>query len=301
MYTMILLLTKSTYETTTEEVIDWLIALGQKYQRVNGNDFLDIDYDTDTIKSIWYWKWGFEHTAQISMDSDQNAQKLYNNLVHEYKAQSNFLKYKLRNSYWLSHPETAFVNKLIVLDKAKILGFSIADFSIINTKKELVTFKEKYTRVITKSMDNGTPLISKGYSVLFYTQEITNDHILQLPDHFPNSFCQRFIDKKYEIRVFFLTGKIYAMAIMTPDNDVDYRKHPEKLRKIPYQLPQGTEDKILLLMKEMRLNTASIDFICGKDDVLYFLEVNPIGQLGMVSHPCNYYLEKEIATNLACL
>ncbi len=26
-----------------------------------------------------------------------------------------------------------------------------------------------------------------------------------------------------------------------------------------------------------------------------FLEINPEGQFGMVSHPCNYYLERELA------
>jgi hypothetical protein len=31
---------------------------------------------------------------------------------------------------------------------------------------------------------------------------------------------------------------------------------------------------------------------------LVFLEINPVGQFGMVSHPCNYYLEKRIAQNL---
>jgi hypothetical protein len=28
---------------------------------------------------------------------------------------------------------------------------------------------------------------------------------------------------------------------------------------------------------------------------IYFLEVNPAGQFGMVSTPCNYYLEEKIA------
>jgi hypothetical protein len=38
--------------------------------------------------------------------------------------------------------------------------------------------------------------------------------------------------------------------------------------------------------------------IYAKDSNYYFLEVNPEGQLGMVSLPCNYYLEKKIAKEL---
>ena len=31
---------------------------------------------------------------------------------------------------------------------------------------------------------------------------------------------------------------------------------------------------------------------------LVFLEINPVGQFGMVSSPCNYYLEKKVASKL---
>ncbi len=298
---MILLLTKSKFEPTTEEVIDWLIAFDEKYQRINGTDFLNSIEDLSVIKSIWFWKWGLKNNFKIDMDSDKNARIIHTSILRENKAQSDFLQYKLKDKYWLSHPDTAAVNKLIVLDKAKENGFPIPDYSIINAKEELVAFKKKHNRIITKSIDNGMPLMDKDYAVLFYTQEITDHHIVELPDHFPNSFCQQFLEKKYEIRVFYLTGKMYAMAIMTPNNEVDYRKHAGKLRNVPYQLPVAIENKIHNLIKDMNLNTASIDLICGNDDVLYFLEVNPIGQIGMVSHPCNYYLEKEIATNLTCL
>jgi len=296
---MILILSKSTFEITTEDVIDWLIALNQQYKRLNGNDFINMQQNLDVVKSIWYWKWNINHSLEIDMDSIENTRKLNLSILNEYKANSGFLQYKLKDKYWLSHPETASVNKLIILDKAKKIGFKIADFSIISTKKELILFKEKHNRIITKSIDNGISLLDKDYAVLFYTQEITDNHILELPGSFPDSFCQQFLEKKYEIRVFFLSGKIYAMAIMTPNNDVDYREKFKKLRKVPYQLPKEIENKIHLLMKDLSLNMASIDLICTKDNALYFLEVNPIGQIGMVSHPCNYYLEKEIAINLA--
>ena len=51
-------------------------------------------------------------------------------------------------------------------------------------------------------------------------------------------------------------------------------------------------------MKKLKLETGSLDFIKTTDDRLVFLEVNPVGQFGMVSSPCNYYLEKKIAEYL---
>ncbi len=51
-------------------------------------------------------------------------------------------------------------------------------------------------------------------------------------------------------------------------------------------------------MDNLGLDTGSIVLIKSKDDQWYFLEVNPVGQFGMVSYPCNYYLERKIAEYL---
>jgi glutathione synthase/RimK-type ligase-like ATP-grasp enzyme len=52
-------------------------------------------------------------------------------------------------------------------------------------------------------------------------------------------------------------------------------------------------------MSILKLNTGSVDLIFSEEDnKYYFLEVNPMGQFGMVSKPCNYYLEKEMAQYL---
>lgn len=51
-------------------------------------------------------------------------------------------------------------------------------------------------------------------------------------------------------------------------------------------------------MRIISLETGSIDLILTKDGLFIFLEVNPVGQFGMTSYPCNYYLEKLIAMEL---
>jgi D-alanine-D-alanine ligase-like ATP-grasp enzyme len=67
---------------------------------------------------------------------------------------------------------------------------------------------------------------------------------------------------------------------------------------VPYQLPKELEAKIDVLMQKLQLNTGSLDFMVTEDNQFYFLEVNPVGQFGMVSVPCNYYLEQKIADYL---
>ena len=55
------------------------------------------------------------------------------------------------------------------------------------------------------------------------------------------------------------------------------------------------EKKLTLLMKKMNLNCGSIDMIKSKEGEYVFLEINSVGQFGMVSRPCNYYLEEKVA------
>lgn len=41
-----------------------------------------------------------------------------------------------------------------------------------------------------------------------------------------------------------------------------------------------------------------IDLMVDLNDQYYFLEINPVGQFGMVSKPGNDYIEREIALSL---
>lgn len=70
-------------------------------------------------------------------------------------------------------------------------------------------------------------------------------------------------------------------------------------RFVPYCLELSVEEKLISLMRYLGLNTGSIDFIATKENKIVFLEINPGGQFGgMVSKPCNYFLEKEVADYL---
>jgi len=51
-------------------------------------------------------------------------------------------------------------------------------------------------------------------------------------------------------------------------------------------------------MARLNLETDSVDLIEGVDGQRYVPELSPVGQFGMVSHPCNYRLERRIAQYL---
>ena len=55
------------------------------------------------------------------------------------------------------------------------------------------------------------------------------------------------------------------------------------------------QDNLRTLLEKININCRSIDLIKGKDNNIYFLEINPVGQFAQVSTPGNFYLEKLIA------
>lgn len=80
---------------------------------------------------------------------------------------------------------------------------------------------------------------------------------------------------------------------------IDFRNYSKKpARRIPFELPEEIKKRTDHLMKTIGLNSGSIDMILTPDNEFYFLEVNPVGQFGMTSIPCNYKLEEIIASKL---
>lgn len=200
------------------------------------------------------------------------------------------------------------VNKLIVLEFAKEIGFNIPIYSILSTKRDLCKFytdaKCEGQNIITKPMAEGVYAFSENFGYYSYVERVKENDFKSIPDKFFPSFFQVEIKKKYEIRVFYLSGRCYSMVILSQDSvytETDFRKpilNNSLNRKLPYVLPKSIEDKITLLMDKLLLNTGSIDLIVDSENEYYFLEVNPVGQVLMTSVPCNYYLDKLVALSL---
>jgi len=186
------------------------------------------------------------------------------------------------------------------------LGFLIPDFYIFNFREGAWNVYNQFPGLITKSMSDGVYLFENTESetgYFSYTEKVTKDWIAALPDRFSPSFVQDRIDKKFELRIFYLDGKCYSMAILSQSDEqtkVDFRKYNNEKpnRCVPFKLPRDIEKKIQRLFKKLELNTGSVDLIIDKNDKFFFLEINPVGEFLMVSLPCNYYLENQIALKL---
>lgn len=324
---MILILSKNGLEVSTTDVINWLIHLGGNYARLNGSDLehslshkIELDQkglsieledhpkliDFEKVHVTWFRRWqDYKKFRYMDLkkydDLEDNSINVH--IYQEFQSLSNNFYALLKKSKWLSHPDRTSANKLDVLYQAVSVGLSIPATLVTNSKKELKKFKEQQKYIISKAIGEVNTFILNKKRFGLYTSQVTSQDIDVLPDQFFSTLFQKNIKKQYELRVFYLDKTCYSMAIFSQSNEqtkTDFRFYDEERpnRRVPYQLPLDIERKLVKLMNKLQLNTGSIDLMKGFDGEYYFIEVNPIGQFGMVSKPCNYFLEKKIAEYL---
>ena len=320
-------------EITTEEVIDWIYYLGHSFIRINGEDiyndksinvsFLDnkgivihkkklnssnnkVDISSKEFNIGWYRRWS-DNFSFLSLSDYELNNQMYDSILRVLRTEEVTLKNYFLNSIhvkkWLSKPSRSNVNKLIVLDKAKSLGLRIPKSIICSGKKQLTKFIHKYENIITKALCVGLTYQDSKSTIYNFTERVNKYDLDTIPTKFPPTLFQEMISKQYEIRTFYLDGAFYSMCIFSQldhQTSTDFRvyNNAKPNRTVPYKLPKELEDRLKALMDELDLETGSIDLIKGIDGNYYFLEVNPVGQFGMTSYPCNYYLERKVAEYL---
>lgn len=299
---------------STSKVINWLIHLNKPFIRINENsvvqlitlkeDRFALTVDGRSVKSteiskIWYRRGG------VYLQKDFSDELIKDYLSSEMASLVQYFYYVLDQIPAINNFKTRDINKLYLMNLCNKYGIAAPPYLVTSSKMELKEFYQQEGKIISKPLAMPfTTVDGDGYVHLSYTAEIKAADINELPDSFVPTFFQKNIVKAYEIRAFYLEGKFYAMAIFSQNNkntDVDFRNYdynkPNRLN--PYQFPDSYELKIKEMLDGIGLNCASFDVIFAKEDQqYYFLDLNPIGQFGMVSNPCNYHLERELALAL---
>jgi len=291
-------------ETTTTKVIKNLSKMGKSFIRIHEDEFFDIKTDRkriylvseknkfflDEITSVWYRRGGIKfkrlryNNNAINTHMDETQHWLEDYVIKT-----------LESKKTINKQSNSHVNKLWVLEKAQKAGLSVPDFFLAENTDEVIVNK-----TITKALTENVIIdsISEHSDAIIYTSIIEQKE----KKEFFITFFQEKIEKDFEIRSFYLDGKMWSTAIISQNDEqtkTDFRKYNDKKpnRKIRYQLPKDIEEKTHQLMQSLDLSCGSIDFIKSGDH-FFFLEVNPVGQFFGLSAMCNYSLEKEIAEYL---
>ncbi len=312
---MVIILSESA-DFSTLEVIKWLKYFKIDYVRINRTDFLsidEIDLNSDSIvlniegqklnlskvKSFWYrrGKFQFLGNKEDKFLSQIEADETY--FLNTYIFSKLACKSNIIGNYLSSN-----INKISILEHAKSCGLLIPKTFLSGNRFEIEKFIAQNNGTIIKSIGVQIMGTKKGVIKMGYTENIKLEDLEEYTDILFPSLLQEKISKRYEIRSFFLDGSFYSMAIfsqLNPKTETDFRKYDDlnPNRTVPFLLPETIEGKLRMLFKKINLNTGSIDLILNTDGEYIFLEINPVGQFGMVSKPCNYFLERGLAQKLA--
>lgn len=324
------LIESSTADYSTSQVIDWLrykssekiirlddeieieslsLYIGENERNSSITFKMTSPVILSSINSNWYRRGDFRFlTNNIS-----NQQNPIINYFKKYQLSHNnavidFLTTMLPNS--LNKLKDNNLNKLIVLSAAYDLGLNIPSTIITNKIEDLIQFSEKNNYIITKSIIDSTfsfP-VSSAQTVIASIPSVKMSYSELLADSHRNapiglSFAQEYIDKKYEIRTFYIQGDFFSMAIFSQSDintQIDYRNRPSgnPNRCVPFVLPFHIECKLKQLFDELNINCGSTDIIYTPNEEYVFLEINPIGQYDWVSKLCNYFIDEKIADYL---
>jgi hypothetical protein len=225
-------------DMSTSHVINWLLFYKQKFLRINDVKkiellnyrtvnqsftfkYNDIIIDSQEIIGYWYRRGYYENETY-----DFSKELRVNGFISKYlnvekRVTLNFLIFLLENS--VKNKIKGFfnpnINKLYQLFIAKQVGLVVPESYILSNGEGM---KGDY---ITKSLDNVFDVIDEKISIINYTNKVKNENLSQ--NMYP-SFIQECVNKKFEIRSFFLKGKLYSMAIFSQANNktkVDFRHY----------------------------------------------------------------------------
>jgi len=278
-------------DSATIDVCKWLSSNKADFLVVENfedfNFFISQTGNIDKIKTIWYRK-------LLDVKLSDNA--LINNFLNAEQAiYLDYLEEKLSSIKSLGAGFSKMdLNKLRVLKLANDCQLNVPDYLITTTKRELVNFLKKHTKVITKPLSNPISYYYKGALIPMYTSQI--EDVDRVNAAFFPSFFQKYISKKFELRIFYLEGEFFSSVILSQMKEftIDIRESKNS-RIFPFNLPIEIKNKLHNLMLKIGLNTGSIDMIYSEDHMYYFLEINPCGIFDGIANESNFLINKKIA------
>lgn len=320
---MILVLTSEVGDYSHLKIIDWLnyrkanyfilsgesILRGQYQLSIENGDVICNDINlTKRVKTVFYRRWFTGDQIKIVEDKILNV-AFNRNLVAEMLEIRNFLFSNLKNAIWFPNANNINVNKLSILEIAKEQGLCVPNFLVTNSLQNLKDFYiANNKKIITKAIGNFRKCMTEDNILInpIYTKVINEDIIASLPEKLYLSFFQQMIEKKFEYRILFFNDRCYCSAILSQENELtkfDSRMNADAIESklVAIKIDFLLEKKIVQFMNAIGLNIGSLDFLHGIDDEIYFLEVNPVGQIGGYSERCLLNFEKEVVEHLILL
>jgi ATP-GRASP peptide maturase of grasp-with-spasm system len=293
-----------------------------KFYQINGegiyfrNTLTNKIINLNEVKSCWWRRSGLSlksfrqipSKTEFIVDGKDLGELIYGSTSY-LKAEADALREYIFSRIYekskinIGRPDKYGLNRLTILELAKQKGFKIPHFEIVTNTHQIVDSKGLDQKFVTKAIAEGVYHQIENEMFYSYTElAAKTDYANARVELFP-SLLSNLVQKKFEIRSFYLEGNFYSMAIFSQSSSqtsVDFRKYNNNRpnKKEPFQLPAEVEERLRSIFEEIELNCGSADLIVDEKGDYVFLEINPVGQYQMTSEPCNYNLDKIIAKYL---
>jgi ATP-GRASP peptide maturase of grasp-with-spasm system len=296
------------FERTSEKITFESLEINQKITEFNlKHSETGFNVSLNDIDAYLYRNGNLQ--ISLSLPQVNNSSEFFTEYIsdyfeHEFQViQDTVLNSIEKKTKFVNKQDDIFMaNKLQNLICAKDVGLKIPATIVTGNKIDILKFHKIHNKIITKAI-NFSRLSYNNYEYGCATQLMTQEQLDELPHKILPSLFQEYINKLFEIRVFFINGKFYSSAIFSQNNKntvIDYRDNinGKPNRIVPFKIPPEIESKICSLMSISKINCGSLDIIYTTEKEYVFLEINPMGQFSDMSVYCNYFLEKEIAKHL---
>ncbi len=190
-------------------------------------------------------------------------------------------------------------DKYLQLRMAQSQGWKIPATLISNDAKEVKHFFKNLPGEMIAKLHTPLSYGMKSDAFFFYTTLIQEEDLadLDMLQICPMIFQER-IPKAFELRVAYVDGQCFTGKLLTQDL-MDWRQgDPETLKWENYDLP--TDQQLLLhrTMRQLNLSFGAVDLIVQPDGEYVFLEVNPVGEWGMLEKDLGLPISNAIAKGL---
>lgn len=255
----------------------------------------DVELPIDAVVSVWMRR--IFAPPRPSGMSDLEADQC----VRESRAALDGFLSALHRADWLDPlPRVRDAeNKLVQLREAQRLGLRVPRTVVGNDPDEVrALWSACNGQVVAKMLTPVTRSMGPP-SAAVYTHTLRADDLDDLDGLAlaPMIFQQR-VDKRRELRVVCVAGRCFAGALDAAGDDW---RRPAQGASSPWQIDRVPDDvaaQLDALLRALGLRFGVADVVCDRDGAHWFLEVNPVGEWGMLERDLDLPIADAIAEEL---
>ena len=237
--------------------------------------------------------------------SEELAPQFREACIRESKATLDGFWDSLREARWVDDLQriNAAQNKMRQLRVASEVGFTIPQTLVTNKAESAREFFQQVNGKMVSKLLTALSRTMESTSFFVYTSKVKEE---DLQDAESLRYCpmvfQEQIPKQQELRVVYVNGNAFVGALDSSvynASKVDWRKPGVEVGAWQkHELPSEVLNRLRVFMDKFGLLFGALDFIVTPSGEYVFLEVNPVGEWGMLERDLDLPISSVIADAL---